>query len=315
MYATKEQLKTIKVPKFDCQRGLERYIVDQHYGDKTNYSGKTSYLYFNNPIYRVGKEGDPGSNPLLTSRSLQKDLKPNESALHTVHPTIDSGSVFLSERPWSQDWGYDREDMPNVIENDADVLKNESSIIDYNSHVQARDEANILWDRRSRDLPVYDNSKIWNDEEPDNVHNHLDHDPTISPAPYIPGSPNSYIHPSKDSEMVENFTNIRDSRRGYYGLEVPDSKGRMGYHPRDFNFRPKGDERLLNLSTMLGNVGSLMTPIANRAVSGTFNSTNFNTVEGFQNVKLNKPDISCFWYCLAIALSVAILYFLLRNKL
>src|SRR5215469_14349076 len=118
MWIQLHQFHEVFSPKKACQRGLEEYITRQEIGDKQIYNPSynefnQSYLFFNNPIYRVGSEGDPAPGG-LSSRAFAPDLKPTESALHLLYPQIDSGSVHLPEKPWDMRWQSSRINIPNV---------------------------------------------------------------------------------------------------------------------------------------------------------------------------------------------------------
>src|SRR5437870_4962349 len=109
MFITARHLHEIMSPKKGCQRGLEEYISEQHFGDQQRpQEGKPSYMYLNNPVYRVGTEGDPAPRAVSSRQDpYYTNLKPNESMVHSLYPEIDSGSVFLSEEPWNLQWNSD----------------------------------------------------------------------------------------------------------------------------------------------------------------------------------------------------------------
>src|SRR5579863_1302252 len=119
MFIQPHQLHEILSPKRGCQRGLEEYIVAQHRGDRQVYTGdeKPGYAFMNNPVYRVGKEGDPspGTWSSRTYPGPPPNLKLSDSALHLLYPTIDSGSVFLSEQPWSSKWYSNMTNISNTF--------------------------------------------------------------------------------------------------------------------------------------------------------------------------------------------------------
>lgn len=198
MYIQPDQLHEILSPKRNCQRGLEEYIVNVHQGDKqkshskkgTGYSstkkGKPDgynvyYGYINNPVYRVGEEGNPGSlsyssRHLTEANNTTTVLNPNESELHLLTNAIDSRSVLLPPVKWNQNWGYDRGDIPNQLTTTNEIFNQKEFLREYDDEVdlgyiqyQADGIAN-------RYLPIYNRAHISTDEEPDGIHDHPTHD-------------------------------------------------------------------------------------------------------------------------------------------
>lgn len=192
MYVTKAQLASIgNSPKKACQRGLDVNIVPKKTGDKQVFIGtKPSYMYFNNPIYRVGNEGDP-SPEALSSRNFitMQNLAPTESHLHLLYPTIDSGSVFLSQRNMDERWASDRSDVPALPYQEKAIEKDVRESRAYDSAVLSRDYAEEKYDELTRYHAVYDQAEMQTDVEPDGIRHPLDIGPedlrTVKTAPYL----------------------------------------------------------------------------------------------------------------------------------
>lgn len=187
MYIQPHQLHQILSPKKACQRGLEEYIVEQHFGDKTSFGGfdRHQHFYINNPVYRVGAEGDPA--PLgVSSRHSEyfKKLGLNQSALHLLYPEINSGSIFLSQEPWDQRWNYAKSNIPNQIASHfegelggiPDVIRDQEETANYNLAVLDRDTFYSKKNKKNRVLPIYQPQHISTDEQPDGIHAHPTHD-------------------------------------------------------------------------------------------------------------------------------------------
>lgn len=160
------QFHEVASPKRYGQRGLEEYITAEEQGDKSVYTGiknKSSYAYLNNPVYRVGLEGDPAPGG-LSSRSQQfgdkRSLKLSESALHLLHPTIDSVNVFITEKAWDNTWHPTRQNIENVISSDEDVLLHKSKLNEYNNSVSSQISKRDIENRKNRPVPLYDADKI-----------------------------------------------------------------------------------------------------------------------------------------------------------
>lgn len=174
MYIDDRQFEYIKSPKRGCQRGLEPYIVRQHLGDKTvvNQSGKPGYMFMNNPIYRIGKEGDPapGSISSRTINNPNLKLNLNQSTLHLLYPRIDSGSVLLDQENWDQRWWYNRENVtPAFSITGKSLVKDEIASENYDDFA---DNVQERWDqheRRVRFIPIYDQARINDEIVPDGI--------------------------------------------------------------------------------------------------------------------------------------------------
>lgn len=159
------QFHEIASPKKTNQRGLEEYITSQEQGDKQIYTGKkAAYAFLNNPVYRVGIEGDPApqglSSRLSTFGALNSQLKPSESALHLLHPTIESGNVFITEKNWDSEWHPSRQNIENVMSSEQDVLLHKSKMNNYNESVSTQISIQNENDRKNRPVPVYDKDGI-----------------------------------------------------------------------------------------------------------------------------------------------------------
>ncbi len=182
----------IMSPKKQCQRGLEEYITTQEQGDKQVYTGeKPAYLFMNNPIYRVGIEGDPAPNG-LSSRlwSPWNRLNPTESPVHSLYPTIDTGSVFLSEKPMDMRWSSNRNNIPNVTATPQQVGEHNAEMEAYDQSIAEKLAIRDAKDRRNRLVPVYDLQGIANQRVPDGVHEYPYDAPYQNTfGPIIPSAP------------------------------------------------------------------------------------------------------------------------------
>lgn len=258
MFIQPHQLPEIMSPKKGCQRGLEEYIVAQHWGDKKQYqtSGfplqdvnveNPSYMYLNNPIYRVGKEGDPAPGS-LSSRSIYQlgDYQPGftetESTLHLLYPTIDSGSQFAYEKPWNMDWYYSRTNIPNMSATPEQVEVDKNQTRAYDDFVERRRASHKISDWMNRPLPVYDQQRVADELLPDGVRE-IDMNATLDTKglPIIGNTPgkrqviNNSIETPKN---VENFTGINKSSKG-----VPSAGyGAYGY-PQPYGYATVGNDK------------------------------------------------------------------------
>ena len=189
MFIQPHQLPEILSAKKGCQRGLEEYIVQQHWGDKKIYqpsnnihSSQTnnspqiphSYGYLNNPVYRVGKEGDPAPEGLSSRHIYQLgDYQPGftetESTLHLLYPTIDSGTQFSYEKPWDMDWYYSRSNIPNQLASPEEVAISKEKTNTYDDFVERRRASETISKWMNRPLPVYDQQRIDDELLPDSV--------------------------------------------------------------------------------------------------------------------------------------------------
>lgn len=225
MFITERQFRDISVSKKSCQKSLEEYVVASHMGDKKEYARQyasrgssphkdsAGYIYLNNPIYRVGPEGDPSPGS-LSSRHFQQDIKPTESMLHSLYPTIDSGSIFLTEKPWDNRWRYQRDNIPNSTEDDisdqrlfSDIVYQDASLDNYDENV--RKYLND-WDekeKQTRYLPIYDQAGINDKLVPDGVHQTQ----FYVPPPPIPKL-SDQLPPG--THLIENYAGTKEDREG-----------------------------------------------------------------------------------------------------
>lgn len=244
MYATDQQKQEIFIPKKACQRGLEGPIVATEYGDKQVYLGyKPSYMYINNPIYRVGPEGQVTENAIssrmINNGTAVENLKFSDSALHLLYPTIDSGSVFLSEQPWNEYWDKNREGIPNTFVSQEKVEKHHLKTHEYNTVIDTKIAAREKEDQLNRYLPIYDSSTISNDEEPDGVHDH----------PHHKRGNNTFTMLKDPQRLIEYYTDTssgngtptKQQNYGKYGSPVPDGYARMGKEHNLYNLKPERD--------------------------------------------------------------------------
>ena len=241
MFIQEHQLHEILSPKKGCQRGLEEYIVEQHWGDKQVFQGgknrRPSYMYPNNPIYRVGSEGDPAPRS-LSSRSIPQldsnpNLKLNESALHSLYPTIDSGSVFLSEKSWKSEWYYGRQNITNVFGDEEAVEIDKEKTNEFNDFVERKRTSQQIKNWMDRDLPIYDQQRINDEESPDGVRERLL--PSTSETRGLPMSEDDFIK----KRIIENYEGPKVSAGyGAYGYPQPHGYATMGDDYRKYNVFP-----------------------------------------------------------------------------
>lgn len=241
MFIQEHQLHEILSPKKGCQRGLEEYIVEQHWGDKQVFQGgdnrRPSYMYFNNPIYRVGVEGDPAPNG-ISSRTIPRldsipNLQLNESALHLLHPTIDSGSVFLSEKPWDSKWYYGRENIENVFGDEEAVERDREQTSVFNDFVERKRTSQQIKNWMNRSLPIYDQQRINDEESPDGVRERSL--PLTSDMRGIPMSEED----STKRRVIENYQGPKVSAGyGAYGYPQPHGYATMGDNYRKYDVFP-----------------------------------------------------------------------------
>ena len=241
MFIQEHQLHKILSPKKGCQRGLEEYIVEQHWGDKQVFQGgdnrRPSYMYFNNPIYRVGVEGDPAPNG-ISSRSIPQldsipNLKMNESALHLLHPTIDSGSVFLSEKPWDSNWYYGRENIENVFGDEEAVDRDTEQTSVFNDFVERKRTSHQIKNWMDRSLPIYDQQRINDEESPNGVRER-----TLPSTSDMRGIPMSEEDSTK-KQLIENYQGPKVSAGyGAYGYPQPHGYATMGDDYRKYDGFP-----------------------------------------------------------------------------
>lgn len=241
MFIQEHQLHEILSPKKGCQRGLEEYIVDQHWGDKQVFQGgdnrRPAYMYFNNPIYRVGAEGDPAPGS-LSSRSIPQldsnlDIKLTDSALHTLYPTIDSGSVFLSEKPWDTRWYYGRDNIKNVF-GDTEVVEADKELTNnFDDFVERKRTSTQIKNWMNRELPVYDQQRINDEESPDGVRER-----SLPLTSDNRGIPIEGDIPGR-SRVIENYQGPKVSAGyGAYGYPQPHGYATVGDDYRKYDVFP-----------------------------------------------------------------------------
>lgn len=160
-----------KIPKKACHRGLEEYIVDQHYGDQQRSENGTMYMYLNNPVYRVGIEGDPAPNSVSSRKDSDPDF--SVSSLHNVHPVIDSGSVFLSNVPWNKNWSYTRQDIPHLTASDEIIEEKRTRRLEFNEMVSSKGLYDFDVASSSRIIPDYERIDQSVDRELSGLHDHI----------------------------------------------------------------------------------------------------------------------------------------------
>lgn len=264
MFIQPDKLYEIMSPKKGCQRGLEEYIVGQHWGDKKlyhpggDYSGSPhnsnnphSYMYLNNPIYRVGKEGDPAPGS-LSSRSVYQlgDYEPGfsetESALHLLYPTIDSGSEYLYEKPWDMQWYYSRTNIPNQFGTPQEVSDSDLKMREYDDSVERKRASEKISDWMNRPLPIYDQDRINDEALPDGVRQielgPIRHDNSI---PIVGNSPGKTQVMGKNNSNVENYTTnltgyntVPSAGIGAYGYPRPNAYATMGESKHRYDLFP-----------------------------------------------------------------------------
>jgi|SRR5579862_348398 len=270
MFVTEEQLKYIDVPKKNCQRGLEEYVVSSHPGDKqVTISKKPSYRYMNNPIYRVGVEGDPAPQA-LSSRLFGPRRQQQESILHTLYPAIDSGSINIPDKAWDQRWYYGRGNIPNVLESQERVDIDKNKMESYNQAVTKKITDQMIDNQVNRYIPVYDESRINDLEVPDGMSvrsfgndkfsSFIDEDipnnpniPVLSPITTTFGEPKLAVDKNRvdilGKPKIENYIDVRpmpkpvssniNNKYGHYGYPQPSGYASMGDHKHKYEVFPK----------------------------------------------------------------------------
>jgi hypothetical protein len=255
MLVQPDQISSIASPKKGCQRGLEQHITGAHFGDKQLAKGGTaSYMYFNNPIYRVGVEGDPAPGG-LSSRStfihpsIRDTITLNDSPINLLYPQIDEKDIFISAKPWDQNWAYQRDTIPSDISSEDARESYNESMHDYNNEDTLQKIHNSQYRISVRELPVYDRSRIYNDQEPDGIHQKVNE--YTNPGGYMPTSftnnganasgnrtidtrfnEDNRVYPT--SQNVSSFGGNPGSNReyytnvGHYNYPYSDSYARMG---------------------------------------------------------------------------------------
>lgn len=266
MFIQPDKLYEIMSPKKGCQRGLEEYIVGQHWGDKKLYhkggnygnsphnpNNPHSYIYLNNPIYRVGKEGDPAPGS-LSSRSIYQlgDYQPGfsetESALHLLYPTIDSGSEYLYEKPWDMQWYYSRTNIPNQFGTAQEVENSFLDMRQYDDSVERKRVSNKISDWMNRPLPIYDQDRINDEDLPDGIRQiELDKIRQDNSIPIVGNSPGKMQVTGNGTPVlgnIENYSNLTgyntspNAGIGAYGYPKPNAYATMGESKHRYDVFP-----------------------------------------------------------------------------
>lgn len=257
MFIQLHQLPEIISPKKGCQRGLEEYIVDQHWGDKKIYHeggvsqqdvnvNDPSYVYLNNPIYRVGKEGDPAPGS-LSSRSIyqigdnQEGLTETESALHLLYPTIDSGIQFAYQKPWDMHWYYSRTNIPNMLGTSEQVAESQNRTRVYDDSVERKRASHMISDWMNRPLPIYDQQRVADELLPDGVRQ-LEMDGVLNKKgiPIVGNTPGE--HQVTGNTHTENYNgpHVKVPSAGYgaYGYPQPHGYATVGDSKHKYDVYP-----------------------------------------------------------------------------
>lgn len=273
MWIQPHQFHEIFSPKKACQRGLEEYITQAEQGDKQIYhppyhENKPAYLFFNNPVYRVGSEGDPAPGG-LSSRAFAPKLKPTESPVHLLYPTIDSGDVFYEQKPWDLRWQSSRINIPNVSATSEEINDQNQKMSLYDDSITERLAAQDYKDRHDRLVPIYDQQRISDeDNNPDGVHTR-EYPPGYNqgynwrpvekdgvPAVVSSGGPALPIPldsiPNTNPRVIEGYTSVKSvnpsssstrNKRfgdlGYYGYPQPSGYATVGDNPSQYDIFPK----------------------------------------------------------------------------
>ncbi len=270
MFIPEKDFYKIFSPKKACQRGLEEYITNQVMGDKQVYTGeKPAYLFMNNPVYRVGKEGDPAPMSLSSRHSAPwNDLKPTESPVHLLYPTIDSGSVSLDQKAWDMRWLPTRQDIPNVTASPEQVGQNNAKMNAYNQSVADRVALRDAQDRRDRLVPIYDLQGVADQHVPDGVHEvqySLPYQNTQGPIFQKP----RVAPPLASAVKQDGVINVRNGSVDTNNMGAP--------------FRPN----TVKQGTLI--LGKTNKPTSQNTVKsdGTNQDTIHSGIEGYTNVRLN----------------------------
>lgn len=147
-------LRNVAQTKIAGERSLESSLLTVHQGDQQVFDGNGQYRYLHRPLPQTSEE----------------------QPLHVLHPTIDSGSVFLSEKPMGSEWHYTREDIPNVAHDVEDVKKYRKKSTAYHTRdIEIEDHAKHLH-KKYRKHPIYDQPHVAGDSlDGIHHHNHPDH--------------------------------------------------------------------------------------------------------------------------------------------
>ena len=126
MYLKPYQITDISQPKPEGGRSLELDIYNAHLNDRQTSNGNEEKLY------------------TYLNRPLRKATDSATGGLHLLHPKIDSGSVFIDERPWSginrdgqksqfgpQGWNYTLQNVPNTLSGPGILKNHNEAALDY----------------------------------------------------------------------------------------------------------------------------------------------------------------------------------------
>ena len=191
-------LRNVAQVKPARHRSLEEHIVAAHLGNQQVYDGDGQYRYLNRP------------------------LPQSSETVHLLHPTIDSGSVFLTEEPMNADWHYTRDDIPNMLSGDSDVQSHRQSSREYHqTEIDAEEYAKHLH-RKNRHHPIYDQPHVPGEALP-GIHSHN------NPEHFWYGSLDRYQDQPGESRGIENYvSNPSETHRGFYGHTQPSAQATMG---------------------------------------------------------------------------------------
>ena len=177
MFLLPHQIKDVSQLKHAGHRSLEQDIVDSHESD-----GLGQYRYLNRP-------------PPQAKQGLQ-----------LLNPQIDSGSVFLSETPWTNKYSYLGPGIPNVFSSEDQIKKyisQEEKYIAENKSLQHKKEIGSL---ANRHLPAYNQPFVSGQSLPAvHSHNNAGHPVYDYRSPWR-------VDPGEKTN-VENYTHI--GFRGY----------------------------------------------------------------------------------------------------
>jgi len=147
-------IKNVSHTKSFNERSLEEPILKVHQGDQQVYTGRGQYRYLHRPLPQTS------------------DKQP----LHLLHPKIDSGSVFLSEKHYNPEWHHTRADIPNSLHSNKEVANyREKSFKYHTGEIETEDHAKHMH-QKYRYHPVYDQPHVPGDSlDAIHHHNHPDH--------------------------------------------------------------------------------------------------------------------------------------------
>ena len=135
------------------ERSLEEPILKVHQGDQQVYDGDSQYRYLHRPIPQTSEK----------------------QPLHKLHPTIDQGSVFLSEKHYNPEWHHTRADIPNALNNNDEVADYRKKSFEYHTdEIETENHAKHLH-KKYRYHPIFDQPHVSGDAlRAIHHHNHPD---------------------------------------------------------------------------------------------------------------------------------------------